>query len=147
MPDETMVAVYDTQARAQAAAADLRAANVPDSAISLHAKDGADSGMATTSSTDARPTGFWSNLFGGQPEHDTAVYDRSLEGGSTVLTVKAPEQHVAAVADILDRHHPIDLDERARGYGLAATQTTTTTAPLASKAPVATAAVAATGCE
>ncbi len=72
-----------------------------------------------------REEGFWASLFGGEPDHDTAVYDRSLEGGSTVVSVKTPETHIAKVMEILESHHPIDIDERATGYGL--TQTTTTT--------------------
>ena len=122
--EETIVAVFDTAAHAVAAASDLRAANVPDDAISLHA------GASTVSSTTAgapRSPGFWSNLFGGEPDHDTAVYDRSLQGGSTVLSVKAPETHIDSVMAILERHNPVDIDERASGYGLTGTAAPATT--------------------
>ena len=122
--EETIVAVFDTAAHAEAAASDLRAANVPGGAISLHA------GASTVSPTTAgapRSTGFWSNLFGGEPDHDTAVYDRSLQGGSTVLSVKTPEAHIDSVMAILDRHNPVDIDERASGYGLTGTAASATT--------------------
>ena len=127
MTDETIVAVYDTAAHADAAVASLKAAGVPQNAISSHA--GASSGTTTTTAAPAREQGFWSNLFGGEPDHDTAVYDRSLAGGSTVVTVKAPATHNAKVMEILESHDPIDIDERATGYGLA--QTTTPRQPLA----------------
>ena len=67
-----------------------------------------------------REKGFWASLFGGEPEyeHDTAVYDRSLESGSTVVTVRATESHLTNIVDILDRHGPIDIDEHATSYGL-----------------------------
>src|SRR4051812_26660496 len=128
MTDETIVAVYDTPEHAALAARDLETAGVPSSAISQHASGG----IATSSTTTPAPRhekGFWTSLFGGEPEyeHDTTVYDRSLESGSTVVTVKAPEQHIAAVMDILERHHPIDIDERAASYGLGSGGTTTTT--------------------
>ncbi len=131
MTDETIVAIYDTAAHADAAAADLRGAGVPESAISVHAATGTMSGTTTTTAAPVdREPGFWSSLFGGQPDHDTAVYDRSLTGGSTVVTVKAPETHITKVMEILENHNPIDIDERATGYGL--TQATTTTrTPLA----------------
>ena len=45
MAEETIVAVYDTAAHAQAAVSALRAANVPESAISVQA------GGATTATT------------------------------------------------------------------------------------------------
>jgi uncharacterized protein (TIGR02271 family) len=137
MADETIVAVYDTAEHATLAVRDLEAAGVPSSAISQHAS-GAHTAASTTATAPVREKGFWSSLFGGEPEyeHDTTVYDRSLEGGSTVVTVKAPEQHLAHVTDILERHNPVDIDERAASYGLASGGTTTTTTTTAT-APVA----------
>ena len=129
MSDETIVAVYDTAAHAEAAVRDLLAANVPQSAISQHA-DTTDLSAGTTAQP-AREQGFWSSLFGGEPDHDTSVYDQSMRSGSTVVTVKVPEVHVASVMQILEAHSPIDIDERAASYSSSQT-TTTTTAPLGS---------------
>ena len=53
------------------------------------------------------------SLLGGEPDHDAAVYDRSVQSGSTVVTVKVPDHHVDRVMQILDTHNPIDIDERA----------------------------------
>ena len=125
MNEETIVAVFDTADHADAAIRDLEAANVPSSAISRHS---ATSDMTTAGTTAApREQGFWSSLFGGEPDHDTSVYDRSLESGSHVVTVKIPETHVESVMSILQRHNPIDIDERAASYGLGAAGTSTTT--------------------
>ncbi len=142
MTDETIVAVYDTAANAAAAVAALQAANVPASAISQHADTGTVSGSAATAQP-AREQGFWSSLFGGEPDHDTSVYERSLQGGSTVVSVRVPDAHVDAVLKILESHHPVDIDDRAANYGT--TQTTTTTrAPLAAALPPLTGAAATT---
>src|ERR1700712_5452602 len=121
MTDETIVAVYDTSEHAALAVRDLEAAGVPSSAISQHASGGAATG-STTSAAPVREQGFWASLFGGEPqyEHDTTVFDRSMTSGSTVVTVKASEQHLTQAMDILERHNPIDLDERAASYGLGA---------------------------
>jgi uncharacterized protein (TIGR02271 family) len=131
MADETIVAVYDTSEHAALVVRDLEAAGVPSSAISQHASSGATTG-STTTAAPVHEKGFWASLFGGEPEyeHDTTVYNRSLEGGSTVVTVKALEQHLTQIMDILERHHPVDMEERAASYGLGAgsTATTTTTA-------------------
>jgi uncharacterized protein (TIGR02271 family) len=128
MADETIVAVYDTSEHAALVVRDLEAAGVPSSAISQHAASGTATG-STTTAAPVREKGFWASLLGGEPEyeHDTTVYDRSLESGSTVVTVKAPEQHLTQVMDILERHHPVDMEERAASYGLGAGSTTTTT--------------------
>lgn len=135
MTEQTLVAVYDTAAHADAAVRDLKAAQVPSDAISVHAQDAA-AGTTAGAVPPAREPGFWASLFGGDTS-DTTTYARSVESGSTVVTVKAPEQHLTRVSDILERHNPIDFDERAASYGT--TQTTTTTAAPAAAPRVATA--------
>jgi uncharacterized protein (TIGR02271 family) len=128
MTEQTIVAVYDTAAHADAAIRDLEAAQVPSNAISRHAQDA--TAGATIATAPHREPGFWASLFGGESS-DSAVYDRSVESGSTVVTVKVPEQHVTRVSDILERHDPIDVDERAASYDTTETTTTTTTPVMA----------------
>ena len=128
MTDQTIVAVYDTPAHAELAVQDLLQANVPESAIHRHAQEGSYAGSSTTATTRTEEPGFWASLFGGEPDHDTTVYDRSVSSGSTAVSVRVPDDHVTAVMDILERHNPIDIDERAGSYGL--TQTTTAPASL-----------------
>lgn len=135
MSDETIVAVYSSAADASAAVADLHAAHVPESAISQHSGTAA-SGMSSsasamggssTSGTSGAPQqGFWSSVFGGDPGADSGVYDRSMAGGSTVVTVKVPAQHFDSVAAILEKHNPLDIDEA--GHSHSATTTTTSSA-------------------
>jgi uncharacterized protein (TIGR02271 family) len=67
-------------------------------------------------------------LFGGEPADDSALYERSIDSGSTVVTVKASGTDADDVMDILDKYAPIDLDARATDYGLAHTCRTTTMA-------------------
>src|ERR1700738_4565013 len=118
MNEEIIVAVYGTEAHADAAVRDLEAAHVPPTAITRHAGGPAASG-------NPAGQGFWSSLFGGEPDHDTSVYDRSLESGSSVVTVRVPDEHVDRVTEILERHHPIDIDERAASFGLGANRSAT----------------------
>ena len=127
MANQTIVAVYDTPAHAELAVQDMLAAGVPEAAIERHAQEGTYAGRASspvTRSTEGQ--GFWSSLFGGEPDHDTTVYDRSVQGGSNAVSVKTPDEHVTRVTEILESHHPIDIDERAGSYGL--TQTASRTA-------------------
>jgi len=118
MSEQNVVAVYDTASHADAAIQDLKAANVPANSISRHAKN--------RNGTDPRQPreepGFWASLFGG----GSTVYDRSVESGSVVVTVRSPEQHMTRVSEILEAHNPVDLDERDAAY---TATTTTTTAP------------------
>jgi uncharacterized protein (TIGR02271 family) len=128
MNEEIIVAVYDTEADADAAVRDLETAHVPPEAISRHAGTGSAPGGAVSNANSGRGHAFWSSLLGGEPDHDTAVYDRSLESGSSVVTVRVPGEHVDGVTRILERHDPIDIDERAASFGLDANRTTPPTA-------------------
>jgi uncharacterized protein (TIGR02271 family) len=127
MTDQTIVAVFDSAEHAALAVQDLEAAGVPSNDISRHSGGDLTTG-ATTTAVPVREQGFWASLFGGEPEygHDTTVYDRSLEGGSTVVTVRTPDQHVTQVMDILERHNPVDVEDRAASYGLAGSEPPTT---------------------
>jgi uncharacterized protein (TIGR02271 family) len=118
MNEEIIVAVYDTEAHAAAAVRDLETAHVPPEAISRHAGTGLALGGTASNANSVKGQGFWNSLLGGEPDHDTAVYDRSLESGSSVVTVRVPGEHVDGVTRILERHDPIDIDERAASFGL-----------------------------
>ena len=99
MTDETIVAVYDTSEHAALAVRDLEAAGVPSSAISQHSSSGAATGSIATEPVHEK--GFWASLFGDEENYETTVYNRSVQGGSTVVSVKATEQHLTQVMDIL----------------------------------------------
>ena len=132
MNEEIIVAVYDTEADADAAVRDLETAQVPPEAISRHVGTGPASGGAASNANSGRGQGLWSSLFGGEPDHDTGVYDRSLESGSSVVAVRVPGEHVDGVTRILERHDPIDIDERAASFGLDANRTNPATDVLVS---------------
>ena len=115
---ETIVAVFDTAAHAEMAVSDLLAANVPQSAIHRHTAEGSYSAAETSVSTrrTEETGGFWSSLFGGSSS-DHEVYDRTLESGGNVVTVTTvPENDYEAVVTILEKHNPVDIDERASAY-------------------------------
>jgi stress response protein YsnF len=115
MTEETIFAVYDTVALADAAVRDLEAAGVPSSAISRHTR----TSMTNDASATGAPVqekGFWSRLFGTAPDNDTSVYDRSLDSGSIVVTVRVTPEAGDVVCAILEQHDPVDLDERAASH-------------------------------
>jgi uncharacterized protein (TIGR02271 family) len=118
MTEETIAAVYAIVARADAAVRDLEAAGVPSSAISRHTRASMTNNASATGAA-VQEKGFWSRLFGTAPEHDTSVYDRSLDSGSIVVTVKVATQNADAVCAILEQHDPVDLDERAASHATA----------------------------
>jgi uncharacterized protein (TIGR02271 family) len=134
MIKETIVAVYDNEADAAAAVRELENAGIPSSDIIHHAKDRTISG-STTTPVHKRERGFWARLFGFAPEreYDTNVYDRSLERGSSVVTVTVEEQLVNRASEILERYNPIDIDERAAVYMAGQSEPLTSEMPLAGR--------------
>nr|WP_321983262.1 YsnF/AvaK domain-containing protein [uncultured Lichenicoccus sp.] len=50
-----------------------------------------------------------------------------MKTGATIVSVLTPDEHVTAVGGILERHNPIDIDERKSTYGSAAFAPATTT--------------------
>jgi uncharacterized protein (TIGR02271 family) len=125
MSEQTIVAVYDKLTDADAAVRDLEAADVPSQAIGRH-----EGRTDTTTTTAVREEGFWARLFGSGPDHDTSVYDRSIDSGSSVVTVRVSGDQVDRVSSILETHNPIDLDERSAQYLNSETTETSTGSPV-----------------
>ncbi|MBV9811741.1 MAG: hypothetical protein JO326_03260 [Acetobacteraceae bacterium] len=115
MPEDTIVAVYDSPIRASAAANELARAGVPAGAIRQFNQQHPEFGGETTSAP-APEQSFWAMVFGSDPEmgNDRQIFEESVQRGGTVLTVTvAPALH-AQVAGILVAHSPMDLDEVGR---------------------------------
>jgi hypothetical protein len=113
MTQHTVVGVYDAEADAAAAVRDLEAADVPTDAISQHTK--ANFGGTDFSNANAitRKRGFWGHLFGTTGDDDSDLYSRSIERGSTVVTVRVSEEDVDRVSAIMEGHSPIDLEDES----------------------------------
>lgn len=127
---EMIVAVFDTPAAAEAAVQDVERAGLPSVVVRRYTRDDPE---LREYQAGAKPQGFWSWLFGEDTSaSEYQVYDRSLAEGGTVVTVTVGEEQAARVMDILNRHAPIDLDERAATYGFASAAPATE-APMASR--------------
>lgn len=129
--EQTIVAVYDTQAHAELAVQDLLAAKVPSSAIERHTDAGTYAGGVAE--PVKKPGGFLNSLFGSETHTDAGAYSSTMSKGGNVVTVHGvPHADFDAVAAILEKHSPIEFDDG----GAASTMTMTTTtaaAPLAAR--------------
>ncbi len=124
---EHIVAVFETQMAAEAAAQGLRDIGIPASAIRQYASGGGNGGIGghvtpvEQTSTHASGGGFWSWLFGDDTTSETThsaysgdAYDRRALAGNVVVSVSVDDDakiHQAITA--LEAHHPIDIDERS----------------------------------
>jgi hypothetical protein len=113
MTQHTVVGVFDAEADVAAAVRDLESADVPTDAISQHTK--ANFGGTDFSSANAitHKRGFWGRLFGTTTDDDSDLYNRSIERGSTVVTVRVSDEDVDRVSAILESHSPIDVEDES----------------------------------
>ncbi|HEY8608661.1 MAG TPA: YsnF/AvaK domain-containing protein [Noviherbaspirillum sp.] len=114
--ENTVVGVYDSYAQAQNAMNELLAAGFDRSDLQLSP----DSERGTGSNSDDAQGGsaignFFRSLFGMDEERDTRdVYSEAVRRGSCVLTVNAAsDDQLDRATDIMNRHDPIDIDERS----------------------------------
>lgn len=130
---QTITALFDKPAEAQAAQAKLVAAGIPQSAIKL--VQGAQTAR-TTGSYDYQKDegGFWGSLkdfF--MPEEDRYAYSEGLSRGGTLLTATVESAHVETAYDVLEQNGSVDLDQRETTWrkegwsGYSATSGTTAT--------------------
>lgn len=132
MASETIVAVFLSLQNAEAAISDLVEAGVPATSIKHYARDETDvgTGAAHAEAETGHHGGFWSWLTGQETtsEHHDA-YDRSIASGQTVVTVITDGSNIDHVYTMLERHDPIDLEERDAAHtSTSGTDTTAATA-------------------
>src|SRR5271165_663472 len=119
MAYETLVAVYDTPAHADAAVRALKAAGFHESDISVFNGERLKDGKATLSANVKEP-GLWQRLFGTDVyQHEATVYGQTVEDGGVVISLRVPESEVAHATAVLDIHRPVDVHDRAVTMGVA----------------------------
>jgi uncharacterized protein (TIGR02271 family) len=119
MAYETLVAVYDTPAHADAAVKALKAAGFAESDISVFDAARLKGGKVTMSS-GVKETGLWHRLFGTDVyEHEADIYGQTIEDGGVVISVRVPSDEVAHATAVLNIHRPVDVHDRAVTAGVA----------------------------
>jgi uncharacterized protein (TIGR02271 family) len=119
MAYETLVAVYDTPAHAEAAVRALKAAGFAESDISVfdeaRLKDG-----RTSLAAGVKKPGLWQRLFGPDVhEHEANIYGETVQDGGALISVRLPANEVAHARAVLDIHRPVDVHDRAVTTGVA----------------------------
>ena len=119
MAYETLVAVYDTAAHADAAVKALKAAGFHESDISVFDDERLKAGKMTLSA-GVKEAGLWHRLFGTDVyQHEASIYGQTVEDGGVVISVRVPDSEVAHATAVLDIHRPADVHDRAVTQGVA----------------------------
>ena len=113
MSYEKVVAVYDTEANANAALKSLVSRGYLTDDITIIRNEG------EAERAGLQEPGVWQRLFGrDSDQHEAAVLGRSLKEGSVIVSVRVPESDAPKVMSLLDSHKPVDVLDRAKAYGL-----------------------------
>jgi uncharacterized protein (TIGR02271 family) len=119
MSYETIVAVFDTRAHAEAAVRALKAGGFADADISIFDEARLAAGKKEIAA-GVKEAGLWHRLFGTDlHEHEAAVYHQTVERGGVVVSVRVLDNEVAHAIAILDLHRPVDVHDRAVTSGIA----------------------------
>jgi uncharacterized protein (TIGR02271 family) len=122
--EQTVAAVFDKETHAQSARSDLIAAGFSANEMHINASQqtetsGANVATGSDTASEHESMGgkishFFHNLFGGEDSDDAAIYSEAVNRGSYVLTVTArDDDQLTRATDILNRHNPIDVEERS----------------------------------
>jgi len=119
MAYETLVAVYDTPAHADAAVKALKAAGFAESDISVFDSARLKGGRSTMAAGVKEP-GLWNRLFGTDVyQHEANIYGETIDDGGVVISVRVPPSEVSHARAVLDIHLPVDVHDRAVTSGIA----------------------------
>jgi stress response protein YsnF len=114
MAARTLTAMYDTKGAAESARDDLVALGVSSADVTIR---GADAASGTTASTTAEDKGFWAglaDLF--VPDEDRSAYAEGVRRGGHLLSARVPDGVEDRAIEVLERHGPVDVDERSRTW-------------------------------
>src|SRR5579884_3106944 len=110
--NNSIVAVFRSNADAQAAATDLQAAGIPRSDIYVETSS---SGQTTSQSKSTMHEGgikgWFKSIFGDEDDADRDQYERAISEGNTLLVVDADDDEISTVEEILNRHSPVEVSQ------------------------------------
>lgn len=115
--NRTLSALYDQRDDAISTVDDLVSLGIPRDDVTIVARPEPGEAAAVGAYGAEHEHGFWdaiSNLF--VSEDDKRVYEEGIsEGGATVIA-KVDESQMDRAIDVMERHNPVDLDERERTW-------------------------------
>lgn len=113
--ENTVVGVYESYAQAEGAVNELQTAGFSRNDIQFASEGGGEVQTSSEGDTGSGVGHFFRSLFGMEEHREHGqIYSEALRRGNCVLTVNAASEELRDRAvDIMNRHNPIDIDERA----------------------------------
>lgn len=113
----TIVAVFRDASNAEAAATELKANGTNANDIYISSERTA-TGSSTSEASTHREGGFigWiKSIFGENDQSDRKNYENAVQRGNVLLSVDTADRDIDRVAEILDRHSPVDVHTENAG--------------------------------
>ena len=118
-----VIGLFDNPRDAQASAQDLRGAGFSENEMSFRGDNGrgdgaSDSHAGADGRTGTAAGGLVDELVrAGVPEEDANVYAEGVHRGGSLLSVLVDdEQRANRAAEVMDRHHAVDIKQRGQEY-------------------------------
>lgn len=111
MSQQTLVAYFDHPAEAERAADALASAGLRRDSIRVNTQ------TAETTAHHDEHKGFWDSITDFfMPNDDRQTYDEGVRRGGAAVVVQTDDAHVDHVAEILENHGAVDVDEREAAW-------------------------------
>jgi len=108
----TIIGVYDNMSEARETQGELESSGFSGKDIQIARQNEGTSSTAPREGESGFKR-FFRDLFGGDGEStDAAMYEGAVSHGKYVLTVKADQERSRLAADVMNRHHPIDVEQK-----------------------------------
>lgn len=110
----TVVGVFDDYTEAEATRSELLESGFREEQVRLSERSTPDAG-----STPRREgVGFWDSVreFFGAYDEDSAYYEEASRRGGAVITVSSDRDNLDTAVNIIQQHHPVDIDKRAQEW-------------------------------
>jgi hypothetical protein len=113
--DSTIVPAFRDNSDAQAAAQELQSQGINRDDIYIQSGQANRSVSSGTGKTQHHGgiIGWFKSIFSDEHDSDRTSYEKALGDGHVLLRVDAREDQLDSVADVLDRHSPIDVHQEA----------------------------------
>lgn len=114
----TVIGLFDGPTEAEQARSEVMALHIPDVDIQVYDE----AGFNLTGGTDTSTKGFWDSLsqtlLFGPSNQAMHQYQEGVRRGGTVVSVRAEENRIDDIVDVLNRCGAVDIDQRAAEWQL-----------------------------
>jgi len=109
----TVVGFFEDAAKAERARSELVALDIPSADIQIY--DRSSSGLTDAVESSPSEKGYWESFkealgFGSA---DEAYYQEGIKWGGTLVSVRADDSRIEAIADVMDRNGAVDIDKQS----------------------------------